>query len=300
MDVQSPELPGRLGLRLLRRSLCLRSCTSMGRICRFPPCLPCGRRLYKQQGSFAPLGVTPPHRDHASVPSPSRLRSTSRLSRFYDRPCSGDFAPGRGRLLQLLGMSLPPCCRFHPAEAKEPHRSDFGSPCSLRPPGEDLAFGARLRGHFCVHCRSLPYELSSSRGETLSIGFKVPVSRHPAILTTGLPTLAPAGLSPAEHASLRWTHTRTCSFPASGSSRKSFARVGVEDAVRDLPVEKRTEVMMSPPSSSPVRLSVVVSWTGSRSPRSPPVFPGNGSHPVPLLSFRAGPGEPSSPRSAVL
>ena len=36
---------------------------------------------------------------------------------------------------------------------------------------------------------------------------------------------------------------------------------------------------MSPPSSSPVRLSVVVSWTGSRSPRSPPVFPGNGSHP---------------------
>ncbi len=37
---------------------------------------------------------------------------------------------------------------------------------------------------------------------------------------------------------------------------------------------------MSPPSSSPVRLSVVVSWTGSRSPRSPPVFPGNGSRPV--------------------
>ena len=24
--------------------------------------------------------------------------------------------PGRGGLLQLLGMSLPPCCRFHPAE----------------------------------------------------------------------------------------------------------------------------------------------------------------------------------------
>ena len=38
--------------------------------------------------------------------------------------------------------------------------------------------------------------------------------------------------------------------------------------------------MLSPPSSSPVRLSVVVSWTGSRSPRSPPVFPDNGSHPV--------------------
>ena len=49
-------------------------------------------------------------------PSPSRLRSTSRLSRLYDLPCSDDFSSGRGGLLQLLGMSLPPCCRFHPAE----------------------------------------------------------------------------------------------------------------------------------------------------------------------------------------
>src|SRR5208337_2843651 len=96
------------------------------------------------------------------------------------------------------------------------------------------------------------------------------------------------------------SQSRTCGFPASGSSRESFARVGVEDAIRDSPVEKRTEVMMSPPSSSPVRLSVVVSWTGSRSPRSPPVFPGNGSHPAAPPFPRAGPGEPSSPRSAVL
>ena len=69
------------------------------------------------------------------------------------------------------------------------------------------------------------------------------------------------------------SQSRTCRFPASGSSRESFARGGVEDAIRDSPVENRTEVMMSPPASSPVRLSVVVSWTGSRSPRSPPCFP---------------------------
>ncbi len=49
-------------------------------------------------------------------PSPSRLRSTARLSRLYDLPCSDDFSSGRGGLLQLLGMSLSPCCRFHPAE----------------------------------------------------------------------------------------------------------------------------------------------------------------------------------------
>jgi hypothetical protein len=49
-------------------------------------------------------------------PPPSRLRPTSRYRRLYGLPCSDDFAPGRGGLLQLLSMSLSPCCRFHPAE----------------------------------------------------------------------------------------------------------------------------------------------------------------------------------------
>ena len=59
----------------------------------------------------------------------------------------------------------------------------------------------------------------------MSIGFRVLVSRHPAIQTTGLLTLAPAGLSPAEHASLRWTHNRTCGSPASGSRTRPHAFV---------------------------------------------------------------------------
>ena len=49
-------------------------------------------------------------------PPPSRLRLISRVRRLYGLPCSDDFAPGRGGLLQLLSMSLSPCCRFHPAE----------------------------------------------------------------------------------------------------------------------------------------------------------------------------------------
>jgi len=52
------------------------------------------------------------------------------------------------------------------------------------------------------------------------------VSRHPAIQTTGLLTLAPAGLSPAEHASLLWTHNRTCRSPASGSPTGFIVRAG--------------------------------------------------------------------------
>ena len=48
------------------------------------------------------------------------------------------------------------------------------------------------------------------------MGFRVLVSRHPAIQATGLLTVTPAGLSPAEHASLRWTHNRAGGYSAHG------------------------------------------------------------------------------------
>ena len=156
-------------------------------------------------------------------PSPSRLRSTSRLSRLYDLPCSDDFSSGRGGLLQLLGMSLSPCCRFHPAEVLEPHRSDFGSPCCLRPPVGGSAFGAtHFRGHFCVHCCYGPVTRRLPMGDVVdrlqSLGFPPPCYPNYGVLI-----VAPAGLSPAEHASLRWTHNRTCGFPASGSRTRPHA-----------------------------------------------------------------------------
>jgi hypothetical protein len=43
----------------------------------------------------------------------------------------------------------------------------------------------------------------------LSIGFRNSVSFLSAIQATGFLTLTPMGLSPTEHASLRWTHLRT-------------------------------------------------------------------------------------------
>ena len=107
----------------------------------------------ERRGDFNPHDSRAAQRTLRTHPSPSRLGSTSRLSRLYDRPCSDDFSSGRGGLLQLLSMSLSPCCRFHPTEVLEPHRSDFGSPCCLRPPVGGSAFGAtHFRGHFCVHC----------------------------------------------------------------------------------------------------------------------------------------------------
>src|SRR6202044_615240 len=141
MDVQSPELPGRLSLRLDVYSP-PQVLQIDGRLCHLVLAfLVIGditnSRAPSLHGSYPASTLLRTH------PSPSSLRSTSRLSRLYDRPCSGDFAPGRGGLLQLLGMSLPPCCRFPPAEVKEPHRSDFGSPMPPSPSGRGLG----LRGY---------------------------------------------------------------------------------------------------------------------------------------------------------
>src|SRR6516162_9255956 len=98
----------------LTYSLRLRSCNRWTPLSS-RPCLPYvgdiangrARSLHGHYSASSLLRTQPP---------PSRLRPTSRCRGLYGLPCSGDFALGRGRLLQLLSMSLSPCRRFHPAE----------------------------------------------------------------------------------------------------------------------------------------------------------------------------------------
>ena len=124
--------------------------------------------------------------------------------------------PGRGGLHQLLGVSLSPCCCFHPAEVEVPHRSDFGTPCCLRPTEAGSALRSRPFEATSAFTLVTARRLVASPRETLSIGFRTLVSLRPAIRTTGRLTFAPAGLSPAEHTSLYWTHFRTVGFPQYG------------------------------------------------------------------------------------
>src|SRR6201987_3701663 len=114
MDVQSPELPGRLSLRLDVYSP-PQVLQIDGRLCHLV-------LAFLIVGDIA-NGRAPWLHGHYSAssllqtrPPPSRLRPTSRCRRLYGLPCSGDFSPGRGGLLQLLSMSLSPCRRFPPAE----------------------------------------------------------------------------------------------------------------------------------------------------------------------------------------
>ena len=153
-------------------------------------------------------------------PPPSRRRSISRLRRLYDLPCSGDFSPGRGGLLQLLGMSLSPCCRFHPAEVKVPRRPDFGTPCCLRPSVAGSALGStHFRGHLRVHCRYGPVTRNLPTGDLVD---RLQKSWFPATLLSklrGLLTLAPAGLSLLNMPAFSGHTTGHADFPHPAFSR---------------------------------------------------------------------------------
>src|SRR4029077_15054775 len=113
-------------------------------------------------------------------------------------------------------MPLFPSCRFRPAEVEMPHRSDFGTPCCLRPTEAGSALGSRPFEATFTFTVITARQLVVSPRETLSIGFRILISLHPAIQTTGRLTFAPAGLPPAEHTSLNWTHSRTARFPQYG------------------------------------------------------------------------------------
>src|SRR5206468_12278729 len=86
------------------------------------PCLPFCQSHYKQQGPFAPrtllrfLATTDP----AESLSSSTDFPVSPVIRF---PCSADFATGRGGFLQLLSMTLSPCCPYQPRRSVTPHQS---------------------------------------------------------------------------------------------------------------------------------------------------------------------------------
>src|SRR3954454_3702375 len=143
-----------------------------------------------------------------SQPPPSRLRPTSRCRRLYGLPCSGDFAPGRGGLLQLLSMSLSPCRRFHPAEVN----SRIGQ-YSAAHAAFALRRWARPSGLLFLRPQCVLFLYSTVTRVLPSVDlvdrlrrFCFHLLRYP---NYGALTFTPAGLSPAEHASLTWTHLRT-------------------------------------------------------------------------------------------
>ena len=128
----------------------------------------------------------------------------------YTVPCSADFAAGRGGLLQLLGISLSSCCRYYPARVSR----HVGQIATIHAAFAPLS---RARPLGLTFSRS-PVRLLSLRPDdllpiprmALSIDFRDSVSFFLTIQATGLLTLAPTGLTPAEYTSLSWTYDSGC------------------------------------------------------------------------------------------
>ena len=141
----------------------------------------------------------------------------------------------RGRFLQLLDMSLSPCCPYPPRRSDRPLRSARGLPYSLRPCRGGSASGVKFcRGHHWVHMRCGPVTRSPSRGW---LGRSASSDSFPPRMRPKLrrfPTLPPVGLTPTEHVCLSWTHSAQtfCSFQRefSSFSRQSYKgqRTGAE------------------------------------------------------------------------
>jgi hypothetical protein len=107
----------------------------------------------------------------------------------------------------LLSASLPPCRRYHPVEVECRYLPACDPRCCLHPGAKDSTFEiSTFRGYPCVRLRCGPVTRSrpSDRLSRWASGHWFP-SSLPSKLQGCWP-FALTGLSPAERASLRWTH----------------------------------------------------------------------------------------------
>ena len=160
-----------------------------------------------QQGPFAPralprfIATTDPAAtvsSSADFPGSPVIRPTL-LRRFLDGTRT---ASPVARHVLVTVLPLPP------RRSDLPHQSDCDTPCCLRPKAEGSASGAYFLSRPPVGSLALrPGDSLTIPKMALSIGFISFVSSTDAIQATGLLTLTPVGLTPTEHASLRWTHS---------------------------------------------------------------------------------------------
>ena len=125
---------------------------------------------------------------------------------------SGNFFPGQVGLLQLLSMSLLPCCRYHPAGIVQTNASLVWLYClHLQIAGSASSAFSITRPP--VRLLSLrPGNLLITHKMTLLIDFRDLVTLLSAIQATGLLAFTLTGLTPAEHTSLSWTYKMVRNF----------------------------------------------------------------------------------------
>jgi len=112
----------------------------------------------------------------------------------------------------LLSVSLFPCRRSHPARVvRRVSQSATAHAAFAFPVAGSASGAAHLRGHLCVRLRysleTRPHPIDEAVERLQKVGFPSPCS--PSYRALAFPLV---GFPPTEHASLRWTHNRTCHF----------------------------------------------------------------------------------------
>src|SRR6478736_3538190 len=160
------------------------------------PLPPLALEEYEQQGPFAPRAL--PRLVATAGPSAT-------LSPPADFPGCPVIRPGLLRRFRERGEEGFPSCSASP---RQPTCDD---PCCLRLTTEGSASGAYILSGPPVRSLSLrPGDSLTIPRMASSMGFRTfgfPPACHPSY---GALAVTPVGLTPTEHASLRWAHCRRC------------------------------------------------------------------------------------------
>jgi len=107
-------------------------------------------------------------------PPPSYHKLISQRILVIELTFSSNFLPGQVGLLQLLSMSLLPCCLYHPAGIRQTYIGQFSfAYTAFASKLQALASRVfRLRGRLCVYFRLRPGNLLITPKMTLRVGFQ--------------------------------------------------------------------------------------------------------------------------------
>ena len=159
------------------------------------------------QGLVQPLPTPPRPTEALSLPSPHQMAPAY-------------LAPAISRWDEE-GLSSYSACPCHRAVAFTPPRwrcriGQISAP--MLPSRYGSRLGPRIyafRGHIYVYCHYGPATRSLPKGDLVDRLQDFDLS-PPCYPNYGAPDFCPAGLPPAEHTSLNWTHFRTAGFPQYG------------------------------------------------------------------------------------
>ncbi len=138
----------------------------------YHPCLPFLLESLLTAGSLRSTAITPLHSYCGPLRHPLAFHRFPGFASYAASLLPPSFMAGRGGLLQLLDMSLSPCCPYHARRSVMSPRSARDMPCCLRPEAGGSASGSLFVSRPLMGLLSLrPRNSLTILTMALSVGF---------------------------------------------------------------------------------------------------------------------------------